>query len=284
LFATFEQENTMAALATRFGKVNSIRASSPLSDDQIRRVAPSIFAESAHESRSERYAYIPTIDVINGLRREGFQPFAVAQARTRTEGRQEHTKHMIRLRSANAIDSGEAKEIVLINAHDGSSCYQMLAGMFRFVCANGIVFGETTNDIRVRHSGNIVDNVIEGATRVIDTFDMVVAQRDGMRAVTLKPDEQNLFANAALSLRYDDDAPAPVTESQLLTPRRIDDRASDLWTTFNRVQENMIKGGLRARNKSGQSTTTRAVKGIDQNVKLNRALWQLAEGMRKLKA
>jgi hypothetical protein len=75
-----------------------------------------------------------------------------------------------------------------------------------------------------------------------------------------------------------------VTESQLLTPRRIDDRASDLWTTFNRVQENMIKGGLRARNKSGHSTTTRAVKGIDQNVKLNRALWQLAEGMRKLKA
>lgn len=47
-------------------------ADSPLSDDQIRRVAPSIFADGKHESRSERYTYIPTIEVLRGLRNEGF--------------------------------------------------------------------------------------------------------------------------------------------------------------------------------------------------------------------
>jgi len=64
----------------------------------------------------------------------------------------------------------------------------------------------------------------------------------------------------------------------------MDDRAPDLWTTFNRVQENIIKGGVRGRNATGKRTTTRAVNGIDQGVKLNRALWVLAEEMRKLKA
>jgi hypothetical protein len=75
----------------------------------------------------------------------------------------------------------------------------------------------------------------------------------------------------------------PVTESQILAPRRFEDRRDDMWTTFNRVQENMMKGGLRGRNRSSRTTTTRPVNGIDQSVKLNRALWVLAEEMRRLK-
>jgi hypothetical protein len=101
----------------------------------------------------------------------------------------------------------------------------------------------------------------------------------------LNEGEQAAFAHAALTLKYDDpDKPAPITEDQLLTSRRFEDRANDMWTTFSRVQENMLKSGLRERSRNGRATTTRAVTGIDQNVKLNRALWVLAEEMRKLKA
>ena len=47
-------------LASRFANHSpALRSDHPLSDDQIRRVAPSIFAEAPNESRSERYAYIP---------------------------------------------------------------------------------------------------------------------------------------------------------------------------------------------------------------------------------
>ena len=110
-----------------------LRADSPLSDDQIRRVAPSIFAEGKHESRSERYSYIPTSDVLDGLRKEGFQPFMACQTRVRADDKRAHTKHMVRLRHADQITGREANEIILLNSHDGSSSYQMLAGMFRFV-------------------------------------------------------------------------------------------------------------------------------------------------------
>jgi len=274
------------ALASRFGcNQTSIRSSSPLSNDEIMRVAPSIFAEDKHTSRSERYTYIPTIDVLEGLRKEGFSAFMVCQTRTRDDDKRSHAKHMIRMRHASQIDASEANEVVLLNSHDGSSSYQMISGVFRFVCSNGMVAGNTHCDIRVRHTGDIVDNVIDGAFKVLDGFEMVDGQRDGMKSLTLNPGEQAAFARAALALRYDTEtAPAPVTENQILRPKRSADTAPDLWTTFNRVQENMIRGGLRGRSATGKVMRTREVQGIDQNIKLNRALWVLAEEMRRIKA
>lgn len=66
-------------LSSRFGhNAHALRSRIPLSEDQLRSVAPSIFAEAAHDSRSERYTYIPTSTVLAGLQKEGFQPFMVA--------------------------------------------------------------------------------------------------------------------------------------------------------------------------------------------------------------
>ena len=157
--------------------------------------------------------------------------------------------------------------------------------MFRFVCTNGLVCGDVVDDIRVRHQGDIVDNVVAGAYEVLDGFTRVVEQRDTLRGVTLNDEESRVFAQAALTLKYEpsETVPAPITEKQLLEPRRAADQSNDLWTVFNRVQENMVRGGLISRLKNGRHSTTRAVQGIDQGIKLNRALWVLAQGMAKHK-
>ena len=274
-------------LASRFASRSPVlRSDSPLSDDQIHRVAPSIFAEAPHESRSQRYAYIPTATVLTELRKEGFQPFMVTQTRTRHEDRRDYTKHMIRLRHASQINArGEANEIILLNSHDGTSSYQMLAGMFRFVCSNGLVCGDTVADVRVPHKGDLAGQVIEGAYQVLHGFDRALESRESMQAITLDEGEAEVFARAALSLKYDDpDKPAPITESQTLMPRRFDDRRPDLWSVFNRTQENLTKGGLHGRSANGRRQQTRPVQGIDSDIRLNRALWLLADGLRQLKA
>ena len=274
-------------LASRFASRSPVlRSDSPLSDDQIHRVAPSIFAEAPHESRSQRYAYIPTATVLTELRKEGFQPFMVTQTRTRHEDRRDFTKHMIRLRHASQINArGEANEIILLNSHDGTSSYQMLAGMFRFVCSNGLVCGDTVADVRVPHKGDVAGQVIEGAYQVLHGFDRALESRESMQAITLDEGEAEVFARAALSLKYDDpDKPAPITESQILMPCRFDDRLPDLWSVFNRTQENLTKGGLHGRSANGRRQQTRPVQGIDSDVRLNRALWMLADGLRQLKA
>lgn len=273
-------------LASRFASHSpSLRSSSPLTDEQIRAVAPSIFAAEKHVSRSDRYTYIPTGEVLTALRKEGFEPFMVCQTRVRQDDRRDFTKHMVRMRHATQMNDAEANEIVLLNSHDGTSSYQLISGLFRYVCSNGLVFGDTFSDVRVHHKGQIVDRVIEGAYEVLDGFDLVRERRDGMRVITLDAAEQAIFARAALALKYEPDPekPAPITEAQVLEPRRRDDVRSDLWSTFNRVQESLVNGGLPGRGATGRRMHTRPVQGIDQSVKLNRALWMLAEEMRQLK-
>jgi hypothetical protein len=189
---------------------------------------------------------------------------------------------MIRFRYASQILSDTANEIILVNSHDGTSSYQMLAGCFRFVCHNGLICGETIEDLRIRHSGNVLDNVIEGAYRIVEEFDKVDASKELMRGIELNQRQQNAFANAALQLRYDPQDNIPILGHQLNLARRNDDRGDDLWRTFNRVQENIMQGGLQGFTANGGKTTTRKVTGLSENVRLNRALWTLAEEMAKL--
>ena len=273
------------SLATKFNTATQYRSELPISNDQLRQIAPSIFAANAHESRSQRYAYIPTITVLDGLRKEGFEPFFVAQSRSRIEGKQEFTKHLLRLRR-HAQDSGksEAHELVLINSHDGTSSYQLLSGIIRFICMNGMVCGEMFGEVRVQHSGNVVDRVIEASYEVLGQSQKIAGSVDEMKALQLTAPEQNLFAETAITLRYDtEEKAAPITPSQVLQPRRREDAGNGLWEVFNRTQEALVRGGLNGTAAKGRRAKTRGVTGIEENTKINRALWALAEGMKALK-
>jgi hypothetical protein len=260
----------------------------PLTNEQLFNYAPSIFATAPHESRSDKYSFIPTITVLDGLRKEGFLPYSVSQSKSRIPGKAEFTKHMIRFRheSVNINDKNigdEIPEIVMVNSHDGTSSYQMMAGVFRLVCLNGLVRGDYSDEIRVRHNGrDLVDSVIEAAYSVVEEFPVINEKIVSMKQIELSEPEREAFASAALSLKYDENA--PIKPADLLDKRRYEDDKSDLWTQFNVVQENLIKGGQR-----GYSATTlkklrtRPVNSIDNNIKLNKALWILADKMMELK-
>ncbi|EAA3226415.1 DUF945 domain-containing protein [Salmonella enterica subsp. enterica serovar Muenchen] len=267
-------------LASRFGRINQIRRDRPLTHEELMQVVPSVFSEDRHESRSDRYAYIPTITLLENLQREGFQPFFACQSRVRDPGKREHTKHLLRLRRAGQITGMQVPEIILLNSHDGSSSYQMLPGYFRSVCTNSLVCGQSFGEIRVPHRGDIADKVIEGAYEVLSVFDRVEEKREAMQSLQLPPPAQQALAKAALTYRFGEEH-QPVTTAQVLTPRRREDYGQDLWTVWNTLQENLLKGGLPGRTVQGKRTHTRAVNGIDGDVKLNRALWVMAEQMQQ---
>ncbi|MFY1761240.1 DUF932 domain-containing protein [Escherichia coli] len=308
-------------LASRFGyAANQIRRDRPLTHEELIRHVPSIFGEDRHTSRSERYAYIPTITVLENLQREGFQPFFACQTRVRDPGRRGYTKHMLRLRRAPTITvlenlqregfqpffacqtrvrdpgrrgytkhmlrlrrAGEINgehvpEIILLNSHDGTSSYQMLPGYFRFVCQNGCVCGQSLGEVRVPHRGNVVEKVIEGAYEVVGVFDRIEEKRDAMQSLVLPPPARQALAQAALTYRYGDEH-QPVTTADILTPRRREDYGKDLWSAYQTIQENMLKGGISGRSAKGKRIHTRAIHSIDTDIKLNRALWVMAETM-----
>lgn len=272
--------------------MNTLRTA--LTIDAIRQLAPSAFATEKHESRSARYTYIPTSAVIEAMMREGFEPFMATQSRSRIEGKAEFTKHMLRFRHPNAVGNGSVPEVVLVNSHDGTSAYKLFAGIFRMVCSNGmIVADKLTGSISVQHTGNIVDRVIEGSFQIIGESQKVLDTTHQWETLQLTNGEQSAFAEVAHILRFADaegTVKTPITAAMLLEPRRREDVGNDLWKTFNRVQEHVIKGGDTARaprqsnGQRGRRVTTRTVTGIDADVKLNRSLWHLAERMAELKA
>jgi hypothetical protein len=51
-----------------------------------------------------------------------------------------------------------------------------------------------SNNIRVPHWGQIQDAVIESAFRVLNDFEAVDVSADGMKVLSLKPEEQGAFA------------------------------------------------------------------------------------------
>ena len=279
----------LTASAFRAASARTARDLPILTDDQIRRAAPSVFAEEAHESRGRSYGFIPTSQVLAGLRNEGFQVVRAAQTRCRDEGKADFTKHLLRLRhpdASNLVAVGdEIPEIVLVNSHDGTSSYQLSAGWFRLVCLNGLVISSShIDDVKVRHSGNVVDNVIEGSCRVIENLKQIAPVVEGYRGIQLDRGEQLALASAALELRWGSDpetgtSRAPVEADRLITPRRQADRDLNLWSTFNVIQEHVIKGGISGRNAAGRRTTTRAVAGVNEDVRLNKALWKLTEAL-----
>jgi len=271
-----------------------------LINEQILKTAPSVFATAPHSEVSDRYGFMPTIDVIDALRGEGWYPVDATQKNVRDQSKRELTTHLVRFRRlGNDLQIGDSvAELVLKNSHDRSSAFVLHAGLFRMVCANGIITADSTfQKLSVRHGKNVVNDIIEGSYNVIENVPAIVDSVESMQNTELSASERAIFARTAYNYAngYDNDAArdeALVTDgnvlaSQILRPKRGADTGSDLWTTFNVVQEKLIKGGVRTAkvNDKGQyrRNTSRNITSIDKNIKLNKAIWEMAAQMDALK-
>lgn len=274
-----------------YGQTARFDTGRALTESELRLHCPSVFATEAHSSRSDRFRAIPTIEIIRGLEREGFSVVGAKQSTARDDSRADFTKHLLRLRRLNdgkTYSVGDTVfEMLMKNANDGSSIYDLMGGLFRIACLNSMVRQTSTLDaVKVRHTGNdVLGKVIEGTYRVLNTADAALAAPQDWSRINLNTDDREAFATAAHVLRFGDaegETNTLVKPMQLLQPRRVEDRGNDLWKTFNVAQEACIKGGVQAQGRDTNTNrfrrvTTRPVNGIDQDVRLNKSLWILAQ-------
>ncbi len=83
---------------------------------------------------------------------------------------------------------------------------------------------------------------------MLQEAELTLAAPQDWSKIILNHDEKDAFAQTGHIVRFADnngETHTPTRPEQLLVPRRSDDRDNDLWTVFNTVQENVIKGGLR---------------------------------------
>jgi hypothetical protein len=150
-------------------------------------------------------------------------------------------------------------------------------GIFRVVCTNGLIVSRGAfPGVHVAHRGNVVDEVVAGALRISEQFDTLAAQVEQMEARQLRPEDQLRLAEAALGARYTDRLETGMQPAQLLHARRVEDLGDSLWHTLNRIQENLLRGGLTRWTFNGRLSRTRRVTSIREDVRLNGRLWDLA--------
>lgn len=261
-----------------------------LTDDDLMMLAPSVFATHAHDSRSDKFAPIATIEILRALAKEGFEAVGAKQARSRTPDRHDFTKHLIRLRRMDGVQrkvGDTVFELLLKNANDGSSAYKLMGGLWRIRCLNSLVVQtDTLADATVRHTATAAAQVIEASYKVLGESERSLNFADQWGRIGLDEIERLSFARSAHKLRFGNHeagAGSAIKPGQLLEARRDGDRGTDLWTTFNVIQENVIRGGQegvgRNSRKQEKRFRSRPIAGIDADVALNRAIFGLAEAM-----
>jgi hypothetical protein len=270
--------------STKLSSPRVLRTGSPLHLESIRTVAPAVFAQEPHGSRGARYLYVPTIQPLQTLLDNGWGVYEASQQRSRAADRDPYTKHMLRLRKLTDFNSDAWKgdgvpEVILINAHDGTAAYHMIAGYFRFICSNGMMVGNKMAGFKVRHTvgPQTTVEVLDAAERTVtQRFPLMLEHVDAMRAMELSSGDQEEFAATALKLRYGDTL-APFQANALLTARRTADEGASVWKVLNRIQENVMYGGWETRSTMfARRSQVRAVERVSAVTKINGGIWDHA--------
>ena len=251
-----------------------------LTNQEIAARCPQVFETSYSARRTQKYGQLTTATVIDALRTEGYEVTnAFAQSVKAGKRPTIHNKHCVRLSHRDFLDTlqptDERPEIVIVNSHDGSSSFRIMAGIFRLVCSNGLIVAtDMTANQRVCHwKGNSLEDVITASLMVAEQAKESYELIEQMKATNLTEKQQKSYAQKAAEIRMGFNKNAKVNFSEnLLIPQRHDDTLTpSIWNTYNVVQENCIKGGQLV-----GSRILRPLTNISQNVEVNRQLWNEA--------
>ena len=190
-------------------------------------------------------------------------------------------KHLVRLENNLRFPTkdGIKPEIAFINSHDRSAGFNFFAGFLRLACMNGCLVGTSLGDFKVRHIGEKPEHILEYVHQVLEMFPTMNDRIQEFRRVTLNQYQEKDFIEQALRLRWKEGKEPSNAVAKMLHPRRPDDTGHDLFTVYQKTQENLIKGV-----RVWPTGTIRPLNAVDKQVKVNRRLWDLAEKTYQLAA
>lgn len=240
----------------------------------LQRLAPAAFSED--HPNSERYAHIRTMDMVERLRELDFVPVAARQDAPRCRDKR-YVSHAITLRQNRQVEIGGAQlpQLTIVNSHNGRNKMRLHGGLFRLVCSNGLMVGRETMRHDVRHSGTEAqDLALDFSERLVRHLTNLSGTIEAWQHKQLSRSEREEFARQAAQLRFANSAYEPET---LLAPRRAEDDHGDLWSVYNVVQENTMRGGLVGVSANGRAVRSKPLTSIGADISYNERLWQLAE-------
>ena len=196
---------------------------------------------------SSKYNAIPTQSIIDIINEQSGPTKIVAfnKVNVRKPGKQGFQRHviMLELPDSKMVDN-TSMNIVIYNSNDRSSSVKMFAGSIRAACDNQMVWGdEIMPQFKINHSTidwkSKVDNMLktfhEAQAKTKDTIQQLI----------------NKYMSYSDQIRYAHEVSEMLDmEGRLMDPaelniaHRQEDIPKTAWHTFNRIQYNVMNGGM----------------------------------------
>lgn len=228
-----------------------------------------ILNQESHLSMSEKYSHIKTSDVLKELETSGWRIRDIQAARVVKKSKEGFQKHIVRLTNPDLRFNRKdiVPELVVVNSYDSTSSLQILLGVYRLVCSNGLLSGTTFDAYRMKHVGDIETRYKSRIADLVASIPRLESDINRMSLVLLSDSQQVEFAEKAI-VDILGKSTEKIDPRRLLIARRFDDQGPDVFTVYNRIQENVIHGLFR---------NGRRITSASRNVKINRELWDLAQ-------
>tara|TARA_B100000575_G_scaffold293884_1_gene306858 strand:- start:526 stop:1359 length:834 start_codon:yes stop_codon:yes gene_type:complete len=260
--------------------------------EELQEIAPSIFTKTGSDKTSSKYTHIPTDRVIKDLELLGWGVVDAKEVSARKD--KGFQKHLVVFRNPDVsinkkstnVDGKVFEDIVfpqilVTNSHDGKNSFKFQAGLYRMVCENGLVIADQQfEDYTIRHMGYDFE-ALQGVIKdMISNLDLTVESMNKMRKIELDENQQFEFAKKLLDIRVEgtDNMYKEDQIGDILVPQRKEDFGDDLWSVFNRVQENIVEGNFKYYNAKtlGSERQARPIKNFKQDMDVNKKLFSAA--------
>ena len=260
--------------------------------EELKEIAPSIFTKKGSDKTSSKYTHIPTDRVIKDLELLGWGVVDAKEVNARQD--KGYQKHLVVFRNPDVsinkkstnVDGEVFEDIVfpqilVTNSHDGKNSFKFQAGLYRMVCENGLVIADQQfEDYTIRHMGYDFEALQSVIKDMISNLDLTVESMNKMRKIELDENQQFEFAKKLLDIRVEgtDNMYKEDQIGDILVPQRKEDFGDDLWSVFNRVQENIVEGNFKYYNAKtlGSERQARPIKNFKQDMDVNKKLFSAA--------
>lgn len=247
----------------------------PLNFETLKSQVPAIFTTSPSPKMSDKYSFVPTMDILQNFEQEGWQVYSAKQT-----GRSQFATHEIRLRNGELPAVGDSLiEAVIRNSHNGLTTFSVSSGLHRLVCSNGLTVPTSlAEQFNIRHQNFDLGEVRRLTDSFASRLPIIQESLVKMESRELSMDEKVGFVKGAAAIRWKEgNMPSTMSIEEILNPIREGDVGNSLWKVFNVVQEKMVRGGVGYRSGRGRLTSMRELKNISVVNNVNTKLWELAE-------
>jgi hypothetical protein len=263
-----------------------------LTTEQVKALCPKAFYEApTNPNVSDKYIQANTATVMEDLAKLGWFPVEAKQCRASKKSSGIRSFHMVAFQNPDVKivktnDDGSKTvdtypRIILTNSHDGFNAFKFMVGMFRLICSNGLVVGDTLANMSIRHINYTFEELRKVVNKTIEEIPNIVAQMNEMKTIILDENQKKEIAKEVLRIRKNvNEGEQLVVESkdieEILKPVREEDKSNDLWTVFNVCQEKLIKGGFLSSGRNNKMRKVRSITSIKKDMDYNQKLWSHA--------